>query len=92
MKYHVFAEIQNDMEKEKRTEGHIWSSAELVPVRAIRPTLELSAPGLPPTLLKESLRARLPSLAWVLPGLRACLGDPMGRPSPEKPFCRILGN
>ena len=47
--------------------------AELVPVRAIRPTLELS-PGLPPpTLLKESLRARLPSLAWVLPGLRACL-------------------
>ena len=44
-----------------------------MPVRAIRPTLELSAPDLPPTLLKESLRARLPSLAWVLPGLRACL-------------------
>ena len=42
---------------------------------ADRPTLlELSPPaGLPPTLLKESLMARLPSLAWVFPGLRACL-------------------
>ena len=60
--------------------------AELVPVleRALgylspddRPTLSPAgllllrlSPGL---LLKESLMARLPSLAWVFPGLRACL-------------------
>ena len=59
--------------------------AELVPVleRALgylspddRPTLSPGLPLLmlsPGLLLKESLMARLPSLAWVFPGLRACL-------------------
>ena len=61
--------------------------AELVPVLGYLSTDRLALPLSPgllplPTLLKESLRARFPSRAWVLPGLSACLDNDQVGPLP----------